>query len=196
MERVVLLDEDGRAVGTTDKATVHHEETPLHLAFSCYLFNPRGELLLTRRALSKPTWPGVWTNTCCGHPGPAETPRDAVLRRLSDELGIEVGDVELVLPGFRYRAVMGNGVVENEMCPVFRAITEVTAHPNPAEVEEVRWVSWAQLTADVAGGTAEISPWAKLQIDELTGLGTDPSRWPLGDPVDLPPAAREPMNAA
>lgn len=196
MERVVLLDEDGRAVGATDKATVHHEETPLHLAFSCYVFNPRGELLLTRRALSKPTWPGVWTNTCCGHPAPAETPRDAVLRRLSDELGIEVGDVELVLPGFRYRAVMGNGVVENEMCPVFRAITEVTAHPNPDEVEEVRWVPWAQLTADVAGGTAEISPWAKLQIDELTGLGTDPSGWPLGDPVDLPPAAREPMNAA
>ena len=119
-----------------------------------------------------------------------------MLRRLSDELGIELADVELVLPGFRYRAVMGNGVVENEMCPVFRAITEVTAHPNPAEVEEVRWVSWAQLTADVAGGTAEISPWAKLQIDELTGLGTDPSRWPLVDPVDLPPAAREPMNAA
>ena len=140
MERVVLLDEDGRGVGTTDKATVHHEETPLHLAFSCYLFNPRGELLLTRRALSKPTWPGVWTNTCCGHPAPAETPRDAVLRRLSDELGIEVGDVELVLPAFRYRAVMGNGMVENEMCPVFRAITEVTARPNPDEVEEVRWV--------------------------------------------------------
>ncbi len=196
MERVVLLDEDGRGVGTTDKATVHHEETPLHLAFSCYLFNPRGELLLTRRALSKPTWPGVWTNTCCGHPAPAETPRDAVLRRLSDELGIEVGDVELVLPAFRYRAVMGNGMVENEMCPVFRAITEVTARPNPDEVEEVRWVPWARLTADVAGGTAEISPWAKLQIDELTGLGTDPSGWPLGDPVDLPPAAREPMNAA
>ena len=71
----------------------------------------------------------MWTNTCCGHPAPGETPRDAVLRRLADELGAEVGHVDLVLPKFRYRAVMGNGVVENEMCPVFRAVTEVTTDP-------------------------------------------------------------------
>lgn len=195
MERVVLLDEDGRAVGTTDKATVHHAETPLHLAFSCYLFNPRGELLLTQRALSKRTWPGVWTNTCCGHPAPAESPRDAVLRRLSDELGLLLSHVDLVLPGFRYRAVMGNGVVENEMCPVFRAIADVTPQPNPDEVEATRWVSWAELADGVRAGSAEISPWAALQIQELARLGPDPAVWPVGDPVQLPPAAREPLSA-
>ncbi|WP_243791901.1 isopentenyl-diphosphate Delta-isomerase [Saccharopolyspora gloriosae] len=194
MEQVVLLDEEGRPSGATDKATVHHEDTPLHLAFSCYVFNSRGELLLTQRALSKPTWPGVWTNTCCGHPAPGETPRDAVLRRLSDELGAEVGHVDLVLPRFRYRAVMGNGMVENEMCPVFRAIVDVSTDPNPDEVEAVRWTPWAALAAEVAAGTAEISPWAALQITELSALGPDPVRWPVGDPAELPPAAREPMN--
>ncbi|GAB2649140.1 isopentenyl-diphosphate Delta-isomerase [Saccharopolyspora gloriosae] len=195
MEEVVLLAEDGHAIGTTDKATVHHADTPLHLAFSCYVFNTRGEFLLTQRALSKATWPGVWTNTCCGHPAPGETPRDAVLRRLGEELGTHVPDVELVLPGFRYRAVMGNGIVENEMCPVFRVIADVTTDPNPAEVEAVRWVPWAEFSADVLAGTADVSPWSALQITELTKLGTDPAKWAVGNPADLPPAAREPLRA-
>ncbi|GAA3362884.1 MULTISPECIES: isopentenyl-diphosphate Delta-isomerase [Saccharopolyspora] len=195
MERVVLLDEGGRAAGTADKATVHHEDTPLHLAFSCYLFNERGELMLTQRALSKRTWPGVWTNTCCGHPAPGETPHDAVLRRLGEELGLRIEHIELVLPRFRYRAVMGNGVVENEMCPVFRAVAEPVPAPNPAEVEDTRWVPWTGLVEQVRDGGADISPWAALQITELAELGPDPLAWPTGDAAELPTAAREPTTA-
>ncbi len=135
-ELVVLLDEDGRAVGTTPKAGVHHSNTPLHLAFSCYLFDPDGRLLMTRRALSKKTWPGEWTNSVCGHPAPGEPLADAVRRRVLDEVGVRAAGVTLVLPTFRYRAVMTNGVVENEMCPVYVATTADPLAPDPAEVEE------------------------------------------------------------
>ncbi|HEY0807811.1 MAG TPA: isopentenyl-diphosphate Delta-isomerase, partial [Pseudonocardiaceae bacterium] len=77
MEHVILLDQDGNSIGTADKATVHHTETPLHLAFSCYLFDRRGRVLLSQRALAKKTWPGVWTNSACGHPAPGEELADA-----------------------------------------------------------------------------------------------------------------------
>ena len=123
MESVVLVDEAGYASGTADKTAVHHAQTPLHLAFSCYLFNEAGQFLLTRRAESKRTWPGVWTNTCCGHPLPGEPMSGGVLRRLREELGISAAKLTLVLPRFRYQARMANGVLENELCPVYAAYT-------------------------------------------------------------------------
>lgn len=187
----MLLDENGTAVGTADKATVHHEETPLHLAFSSYLFDPAGRLLLTRRALHKRTWPGVWTNTCCGHPAPGEDVETAVRRRLSDELGLVVGRLDLVLPSFRYRAVMDNGVVENEMCPVFRGVVEQQPAPNPDEVDAVEWVPWAEFADAVLAGVRPISPWSLLQVEQLAALGPDPFAWPAGAVDDLPPAARK-----
>jgi isopentenyl-diphosphate Delta-isomerase len=189
VEQVVLLDETGEAIGVEDKATVHHRQTPLHLAFSCYVFNDRGEFLLTQRAHHKRTFPGVWTNTCCGHPAPEEEMKAAITRRLGEELGLRVRGLELVLPGFRYRAEMDD-VVENEMCPVFMAFTSDSPSPNPDEVAETRWVSWPEFSAGVLSGEVEVSPWCRLQVAELAGLGPDPARWPTGAPVQLPPAAQ------
>lgn len=189
MEQVVLLDEKGRATGVMDKASVHHHDTPLHLAFSCYVFNPREELLLTQRAHAKRTWPGVWTNTCCGHPGPGEPLREAVRRRLREELGVTVGAIDLVLPRFRYRAVMSNGVVENEMCPVFRAFSDDTPQPNVEEVADAQWVEWSRFAHDVLAGTRDVSPWCEQQVGQLTSLTTSPAQWPAVEDEDLPDAA-------
>ena len=190
MELVVLLDEDGNPTGTAPKAAVHHADTPLHLAFSCYLFDPAGRLLLTQRALTKATWPGVWTNSCCGHPAPGERLTDAVERRLAHELGVRATALDLVLPRFRYRSVMPDGTMENEMCPVFRATTSDLPRPLPDEVADTRWVPWREFAASVTHGHRDVSPWCRLQVEQISALGDDPRDWPVGELDALPPAVR------
>ncbi|MTD57255.1 isopentenyl-diphosphate Delta-isomerase [Amycolatopsis pithecellobii] len=189
MEQVVLLSESGEANGVLDKAEVHHHDTPLHLAFSCYLFGPDGRLLLTTRARTKKTFPGLLTNSCCGHPAPGEDIAASVGRRTGQELGVEVTDVTLVLPRFRYRAVMG-GIVENEMCPVFRARTGTDPVPDPSEVDSYEWVDWAGFAGEVLDGRRAVSPWCAEQVAQLVALGPDPLAWPAADESLLPPAAR------
>jgi isopentenyl-diphosphate Delta-isomerase len=194
VEHVVLLDETGSARGSAAKATVHHAQTPLHLAFSAYLFNAAGQFLLTRRAESKHTWPGVWTNTCCGHPLPAEPIPGSVRRRLRQELGIGAAELVLVLPGFRYQARMANGVLENEICPVYAAYSDEAPAPDPAEVAEARWVDWAQFCAAVRAGRQPVSPWCAMQLPGLAALGPDPLAWAPADAAALPPAAATPAT--
>jgi isopentenyl-diphosphate delta-isomerase len=148
------------------KSEVHHHDTPLHLAFSCYVFDADGRVLVTRRALHKATFPGVWTNSCCGHPAPGEEIRDAVRRRVGEELGLALVDLRLLLPRFRYRAVM-DGVTENEMCPVFVARTTDPVRADPEEVDEVAWEPWAAFRASVLDGTRPVSSWCRDQVREL-----------------------------
>lgn len=164
-ELVVLLDNDANPIGTADKLAVHTTDTALHLAFSCHLFNAKGEVLVTRRALAKRTWPGVWTNSFCGHPAPGEPMEDAVRRRASFELGVSLATLELTLPDFRYRAVDASGIVENEVCPVYRATTVDALAPNPNEVAEYQWVAPDALRAAVAATPFAFSPWIVLQLD-------------------------------
>jgi isopentenyl-diphosphate delta-isomerase len=149
---------------------VHHRATPLHLGFSCYLFNPEGQVLLTRRALAKVTWPGVWTNSFCGHPAPGEPILEAVRRRAREELGVAVDEPVCVLPDFRYQAVAADGTVENEICPVFYARTGAEVIAAPTEVMETRWVSWQELRS-AAQLPWTISPWAVTQIPLLEAEG-------------------------
>lgn len=170
-ERVVLLDRHNQPAGTAPKATVHDRNTPLHLAFSCYLFNAEGELLLTRRALTKVAWPGVWTNSACGHPLPGETPADAVKRRCRYELGVDIQDVELRLPEFSYRAQDASGIVENEFCPVFSARCVSQPELRPSEVMDCRWVRPADLIKAVTATPWAFSPWMVAQLRELEAEG-------------------------
>lgn len=166
-ELVVLVDESGAPTGTAPKSTVHTTDTPLHFAFSCHVTNAAGEVLVTRRALSKATWPGVWTNSFCGHPGPGEDIDAAIRRRAQQELGMEIEAIHPILPDFRYRAVDASGIVENEICPVFAAVA--TSDPNPAasEVAEWRWVSPDSLRAAIEGAPFAFSPWLVWQHEQL-----------------------------
>ena len=144
---VVLVDDHGHPIGTAPKATVHTTDTPLHLAFSCYV-----------------VWPGVWTNSACGHLAPKETAQQAVLRWVPHELGVPVRNLRCVLPEFRYRAVDSRGIVENEICPVF--IAEVSGEVQPAadEVDSYQWVTPADLLAAVDAAPFTFSPWMVEQL--------------------------------
>jgi isopentenyl-diphosphate delta-isomerase len=185
-EKVVLLDEAGDAIGVADKADVHGQDTPLHLAFSCYVFDNSDRLLLTRRALDKVTWPGAWTNSVCGHPAPGEDLADAVRRRAREELGLGLSGVRLALPAFRYRAEMADGTVENEMCPVFLAHSVGELSPDPAEVADAAWVPWRVLRREVRDGSRPVSPWC---VEQLAALPEDPWAAPEASADLLPRAA-------
>ncbi|WP_369800103.1 isopentenyl-diphosphate Delta-isomerase [Agromyces sp. Leaf222] len=171
VEEVVLLDEAGSPVGTFAKSLVHGFDTPLHLAFSCYGFDADGRMLLTRRSLAKRTWPGVWTNACCGHPQPGEDPVDAVARRVRSELGVEPRDIRLVLPEFRYRAVDASGLVEHEVCPVYFAELPTDLAPDPDEVVSWVWVEPADFLATAERAPYLLSPWSVLQAAEFRREG-------------------------
>ena len=171
VEMVVLLNAEGKQIGTAPKSTVHGADTRLHLAFSCHVFDPRGRLLVTRRALTKAAWPGVWTNSFCGHPAPGEGLVAAVRRRAEHELGIALDSVEPLLPFFRYRATDATGIVENEICPVYLAVTSHTPRPHPDEVVEHRWVDPDDLAESVRRTPWAFSPWLVLQAQLLPFLG-------------------------
>jgi isopentenyl-diphosphate delta-isomerase len=166
-ELVVLLNEDGAPCGTAVKSEVHHRNTPLHLAFSCWVLDDEGRTLLTRRAAAKRTWPGVWTNSFCGHPAPGEDVADAVVRRAGQELGCTLDDLRLVLPDFRYRAVMDDGTVENEICPVYTARLGSDPSPDPAEVDGLSWVRLVDVPDLDPKRYGELSPWAREQLSAL-----------------------------
>lgn len=173
---VVLLDHRHRPIGSVPKSQVHGADTPLHLAFSCYVFDGAGRLLLTRRAPGKRSFPGVWTNTCCGHPLPGEDSADAARRRLGEELGLRLERAAVVLPDFAYRAVAADGLVENEVCPVLVGTTSGTVDADPAEVAEHRWEDWASVVDLVRAAPWAVSPWAALQVPQLHELGPAPWR--------------------
>jgi isopentenyl-diphosphate delta-isomerase type 1 len=168
--QVVLVNELDQEVGTALKTEVHNDKTPLHRAFSVFLFDQEGRILVQQRALDKITWPGVWSNSCCGHPAPGEGYEEAVRRRVKEELGVEI--MELKKAGdYRYRFER-YGMVENEVCPVFRGVVAGEVRPDPAEVNDWQWMEWAdwlaELESDKAGAMGKWSEWSKEEVRLIT----------------------------
>lgn len=161
MEFVVLVDDSNNVIGKAQKSTVHTTNTPLHRAFSLFLFNSKKQLLLTKRAATKKTFPGVWTNAVCGHLTPDESTVDAAGRRLNHELGIEGVEVKEVAP-YRYRFADKNGIVENEVCPILVGYFDGNPMPNPLEIDDWKWMDWKEFLSELDNDTKNIySPWCK-----------------------------------
>ncbi|CAA9233325.1 MAG: Isopentenyl-diphosphate Delta-isomerase [uncultured Blastococcus sp.] len=172
-ELIVLVDDTGRSIGTMPKPLVHHGETPLHRAFSAYLFDESGRLLITRRAVGKATFPGMWTNTVCGHPGPDEDDAAAIARRARFELGLGVADLRPAVAGYRYRAEF-RGVVENEICPVYLGRFTGSPAPEPTEVEEWELMDWAGFRRRQESEADAWSPWCREQARLIEDAGLVP----------------------
>jgi isopentenyl-diphosphate Delta-isomerase len=178
-ELVVYVDEQGKPTGETEeKYAAHHGSTKLHSAFSCYVFNDNGQLLVTKRAAVKKVWPGVWTNTVCGHPLPKEERAAAIKRRLDYELGAKADSFKEVLPNYRYTTPPFRGIIENEFCPVFVAKIDGGVKPNPSEVSDYKWLSWQEFILQTSqDGNDYSSPgssrapvwswWCKDQLKQL-----------------------------
>lgn len=163
-ETIVLVDDAGTPVGTAPKLASHHADTPLHKAFSCFIFNSEGKFLLTQRAHSKKVWPDVWTNSVCGHPAPEESDEEAIRRRSEFELGIsDIHDIQLVDPNYRYTTPAYNGIIENEICPIYIARSDQKFTPNPDEVEAFEWVDWSTISALFAKEPDTYSYWFKQE---------------------------------
>lgn len=160
-EQLVLVDTDDRETGFLSKAECHDGAGLLHRAFSIFLFNSEGELLLQRRSTSKRLWPGFWSNTCCSHPRRGESMPVATMRRLYDELNVR-SELEFVYK-FEYHASFGSEGSEHELCHVFLGEAGDDVRPNDHEIAEICYLSASDLLAELEARPQQFTPWFKLE---------------------------------
>ena len=163
MDFVVLVDSQDNEVGIMEKLEAH-EKGLLHRAFSIFLFNSKGEMLLQQRALTKYHSPGLWTNACCSHPAPNETTLEAGKRRLQEELGLSTVLVEAFK--FEYRATFDNSLTEHELDHVLVGYTDDFPQLNPDEAQDYRRVRWADLLSEMALYPEKFTVWFKIILTE------------------------------
>jgi len=164
-EELILVDRDDNEIGFAAKGDAHDGDGVLHRAFSLFLFNEAGELLLQQRATGKRLWPGFWSNSCCSHPRRGETLAVATQRRLRDELNFET-ELEHVYH-FCYQAPFGELGSEHELCHVFLGRTGEAMRPNDSEIESVRFVSAEALDRELGDAPERFTPWFRQEWQEL-----------------------------
>jgi isopentenyl-diphosphate Delta-isomerase len=164
-ERLILVDEQDREIGSEAKSVCHEGTGILHRAFSIFVFNSRDELLLQQRSDSKPLWPGYWSNTCCSHPRLGETMEIAVSRRLKQELGFECGLGFLYK--FMYQAQFGDAGAEREYCWVYLGYYDGPVDPNVSEIANWRFVDIKSLDKELETGADRFTPWFKLEWSHI-----------------------------
>ena len=158
-----LFNQDGR-LSTMDKIEAHRRGL-LHRAVSIFVFNDKNELLLQKRAVDKYHSSKKWTNTCCTHPSPRETPLMAAQRRLIEEMGLVATLTEAFT--FSYRADVGNGLTENEFDHIFFGVSNQNPNPNPTEVADWNWVTVEELEQELIKNPKEYSPWLRQCLSKV-----------------------------
>lgn len=161
---VILVDEHDNPIGTEEKLAAHQNGGKLHRAFSVFVFNNAGKIMLQRRALEKYHCPGLWTNTCCSHPRPEETPLAAATRRLQEEMGFVCPLEEKF--AFTYRAEFDNGLTEHEFDHVFVGVYNQEPHLNPAEAMDYKRVTVDELLAMIEKNPESITPWTRIIMQQ------------------------------
>ena len=166
-EELILVDAEDNEIGHLDKASCHRGEGVLHRAFSIFIFNLDGELLLQQRSADKPLWPLYWSNTCCSHPRRGEQQALAAQRRLQQELGLRTS-LQFVYK-FQYHAPYNGHGSERELCTVFLGQSEQPPRPNPNEVAAWRFVSPADLSEELRSDTngERFTPWFRMEWERL-----------------------------
>lgn len=164
-EELILVDENDDETGYMSKAECHDGAGKRHRAFSVFLFNDAGELLLQQRSQLKRLWPGFWSNTCCSHPRKGESMPIATQRRLYDELHVE-STLEFVYK-FAYQAEFGEAGSENELCHVYLGRAGSDVEPNEHEIDAIRYLSTRELTKEFESQPQSFTPWFKMEWQTL-----------------------------
>ncbi|MBX7065945.1 MAG: isopentenyl-diphosphate Delta-isomerase [Parachlamydiales bacterium] len=172
MEEVILVDREDNQIGTGEKMAVHLEGK-LHRAFSVFIFNREGKMLLQQRAFSKYHSGGLWTNTCCSHPRPGEKVETAAHRRLMEEMGIACS-LEKVFD-FIYEAKLDHGLTEHEFDHVFFGYFDGDPILNPEEASAFRWIDREALAAEIESHPEQFTVWFK----KVVSLAVPPHQRPL-----------------
>ena len=165
MEKVILVDENGKEIDVEEKLAAHQNGGKLHRAFSIFVFNSKGETLLQKRAKEKYHSALLWTNTCCSHPRPGKSLIEACHRRLKEEMGFDC-DLEEKF-SFVYRVNFENGISENEFDHVFFGRFDGQPHPDLKEVSEWKWVAPEELKEDIKKNPEKYSYWLKISLNKV-----------------------------
>lgn len=173
-EALVLVNSADEVVGYLDKSAAHDGDGVLHRAFSLFIFDGDGRLLLQRRAEGKRLWPGYWSNSCCSHPRKGETMDEAIHRRLEQELGLRA-DLSFAYK-FEYRATFEDLGTEHELCWVYLGRTVAEPVINTTEIMDWCWIDPATLTGAITAEPDRYTPWLKLEWERLNADFLPPER--------------------
>lgn len=165
-EELILVNADDEETGHLDKLSCHDGDGVLHRAFSVFLFNRNGELLLQQRAANKRLWPMYWANSCCSHPRKGESMPVATGRRLQQELGVRA-EIEFAYK-FVYQANYRGQGSEHELCWVYLGRCVEAPQPNRTEIAAVRYLSAAQIQSELKNNADSLTPWFKLEWERLS----------------------------